>query len=106
MNVNDEAEIALRSVLPAGPMDSEHPLPAQVHALLATHGFAGIVRIDAAEGDAPPQDRVRMTRIDGDPALCVPHHEVPDTREFEIVTPPPPPSAPEAVAAASRPSMN
>lgn len=103
--MNDEAEVALRSVLPSGPIDDQHPLPQQVHSILAKHGFAGIMRIEVSDGEAPPQERVRMTRIDGDPTLCEPAG-FPGTHEFEIVTPPLPPAPVEPLVAASRPSLN
>jgi hypothetical protein len=101
---NDEAEVAVRRVLPAGPIDPQHPLSSQVDVILAEHGFAGILHVDAADGDGPPADRVRLMRIDGDQSISVPA-DFTGTHEFEIVTPPPP-TAPEPVAAASRPSMN
>jgi hypothetical protein len=66
LQMNDDAEVAVRRFLPAGPIDAEEPMSPMFHAALARHRFAGVLKIDAKPGEGPAEDRIALTRIDGD----------------------------------------
>jgi hypothetical protein len=58
LEVNDDAEVAVRKLLPPGPLDPKIPLPVMLADELDRLRYGGILRIDAAPGDAPPQERI------------------------------------------------
>lgn len=61
---NDDAEVAVRRYLPAGPIDSTATFSPMLHATLVQAKFGGVLKIDAKPGDGPAQKRVAVTRID------------------------------------------
>ena len=59
---NEEAEIAVRGVLPTGAVDPLAPNPLLRNALL-DFDFGGIIRIKSTPGDGPPEARIESVMI-------------------------------------------
>lgn len=62
-----DVEAAVRTHLPTGPIDPKTLLAPALYGVLAHERFGGVMHIDARAGDGPPQERIVLTRIDGDP---------------------------------------
>jgi serine/threonine protein kinase len=62
-----DAEVTVRNYLPSGPIDADVELSPMLHAMLAQAKLAGVLKIDALQGDRPPQERIGITRIDAKP---------------------------------------
>ena len=65
--VDDDAEAAVRQLLPPGTIDERTVPPVRLHMLLAELDFCGILKIEAAQGEGDPAERVVWTRIDALP---------------------------------------
>lgn len=60
---DDDAEVAIRKVLPAGglrSLEGEMPLPPRLQRILADYDFGGLLIITAPPADAPPHQRIAV----------------------------------------------
>jgi serine/threonine protein kinase len=60
---DDEAEVAVRKVMPAGGLQHTPALPERLRAVLAERELGGILYVYAPAGDAPPHERVTVLQV-------------------------------------------